>query len=52
MAMTIFDSVLHWFFGLPPVYWLLQQPVQFLMFEGGVIGLLFIAVRAMRGPEM
>jgi len=50
--MTIFNDALHWFLALPPVYWLSQQPVQFLMFEGGVIGLLFIAVRGMRGPEM
>ena len=50
--MTVFNDALHWVLGLPPIYWLLQQPVQFLMFEGGVIGLLIIAVSAMRGPEM
>ena len=30
--MTVLDYALHWFFGLPPIYWLLQQPVQILMF--------------------
>ena len=50
--MTIFNDVLHLLLSLPPVYWLSRQPVQFMMFEGGVIGLLIIAVRSMRGPEM
>ena len=50
--MMIFNDVLHWLISIPPVYWLSQQPVPFLMFEGGVIGLLIIAVRGMRGPEM
>jgi hypothetical protein len=51
-AMTIFDDALHWFLMLPPVYWILQQPVQVLVFEGGIIALLFIGARGMRGPEM
>jgi len=50
--MTIFDDALHWFLMLPPVYWILQQPVQVLVFEGGIIALLFIGARGMRGPEM
>jgi hypothetical protein len=51
-AMTIFNDALHWFLALPPIYWISQQPVQVLIFEGGIIGLLFIGVRGMRGPEM
>jgi len=50
--MTIINDALHWLLSLPPIYWLSQQPVQFVVFAGGIIVLLFIATRGMRGPEM
>ena len=48
-AMTILNDALHWFLALPPVYWILQQPVQVLIFEGGIIGLPWTRLHLERG---
>lgn len=50
--MTIFNDALYWFSNSPPIHWLSQQPIGFILFGAAFAAFVIVGVQRNASPEV